>query len=90
MKRIEFKNLLEEYEKVNNEYEIVKEHRNSVKKLVDTEFEEAYNHAQKFMLMYLEIGVSGFFGVQSIRRLMKRYEKGERTFKLYTDMMNIE
>ena len=90
MERKEFKTLLEEYEEVNSEYETVKEHRTSLKKFVDAEFKKAYQHAQDFLLMYLEIGTSGFFGVMAIRKLLERYEKGERTFSLYADMMNIE
>jgi len=41
--------------------------------------------------MYTDIGASGLLGLQfSINPLLVRFEKGERTQKLYDEIMSLE
>ena len=54
------------------------------------QWEKAYTDVCQLQLIYLSIGVSGYFGVMFINQLISRYEKGERTFDLYESMIQAE
>lgn len=78
-----------EYDLINKEYEVIKEKRNKLKRKIDKEMKKAYKHAKEYFGLYLELGQSGILGARTISYMLQRYEKGEKTYQLYKDMMNI-
>lgn len=55
------------------------------------EWEEAEKHLNFFIAEYASIGFPGTFGLQGILiPLKKRFDSGERTRKLYEEIMEVE
>lgn len=79
-----------QYEFLDKEYCVIKEKRNKVKKKIDKEMRKAYKHAKEYFGMYLELGSGGVLGARIISQLLQRYERGEKTYNLYRDMISIE
>jgi len=54
------------------------------------DWEKAIEHLDYFIKMYSALGVTGAFGVGLLRQLKERYDSGERSKKLYREIMEVE
>lgn len=84
------KEKFKQYELLDKEYCVIKEKRNKIKKQIDREMKKAYKQAREYFGMYLELGSSGVLGARIISQLLQRYERGEKTYNLYKEMISIE
>lgn len=78
------------YEILNKEYEVIKRKRDISKREIDREMRKAYNHGREMFGLYLELGTTGIFGARVIAGLLQRYERGEKTYRLYKQLMEVE
>lgn len=79
-----------QYELIDKEYCVIKEKRKKLKNKIDKEMRKAYRHAREYFNMYLELGTTGILGARYISTLLKRYENGEKSYRLYKEMISIE
>lgn len=58
---------------------------------MELDWTKAENWLKEIRQIYTDIGVSGLLGLQfSINPLLIRFEKGERTQKLFDEIMSLE
>ncbi len=84
------KEKFKQYELLDKEYSVIRNKRNKAKRQIDKEMKKAYKHAKEYFSMYLELGSSGVLGARVISQLLQRYERGEKTYNLYKEMISIE
>lgn len=84
------KEKFKQYELLDKEYSVIRNKRNKAKRQIDKAMKKAYKHAKEYFSMYLELGSSGVLGARVISQLLQRYERGEKTYNLYKEMINIE
>lgn len=61
-----------------------------MKEITEEQWEKALGHLNKHRASYAEIGGPGIFGLTMMNLLLARYMRGERTKKLYDEMMKVK
>ena len=54
------------------------------------DWEKAIGNVDMLIPLYEEIGWPGIFGLNALKSLKRRYERGERSEDLYEEMMEAE
>ena len=60
-----------------------------MEKITDEMWQKAVEHTQQMKEEATRIGWNGMFYVMGCNELLERYENGERTEKLYNEMMDL-
>lgn len=81
----------DEYKIVNIDVEDLEDSYIEETIITDERWGKAYEYLKEMIVAYAEIGWAGRFGMDGVLLpLKKRYDSGERTVKLYNDIMACE